>query len=50
MNKKSIITLDIGGTKVNFGRFKNGQIEANKSQLFCADQSVEIILQFLVAM
>ena len=48
MNNFSIVTLDIGGTKVNFGRFRNGEIETSQIMPFCADQDVDTILKFLV--
>ncbi|WP_286233905.1 ROK family protein [Thalassotalea sediminis] len=48
MHSFSLVTLDIGGTKVNFGRFRNGIIETNSELPFCAQGSLAEILQFLI--
>lgn len=48
MKSNSIVTLDIGGTKVNFGRFRQGKIEQNCVKLFDAHADASSILSFLV--
>lgn len=48
MKSNSIVTLDVGGTKVNFGRFRQGQIEQNCVKLFDAHADASSILAFLV--
>ncbi|MDO6425541.1 ROK family protein [Thalassotalea sp. 1_MG-2023] len=48
MHPTSLVTLDIGGTKVNFGRFRNGIIEHNQEVPFCAHGSSAQIRQFLI--
>lgn len=48
MQSTSFVTLDIGGTKVNFGRFRDGIIESNQEMPFCAHESSVQIRQFLI--
>ncbi|OKY26762.1 ROK family protein [Thalassotalea sp. PP2-459] len=48
MQPTSFVTLDIGGTKVNFGRFRDGIIEHNQEIPFCAHGSSAQIRQFLI--
>lgn len=48
MKSNSIVTLDIGGTKVNFGRYRQGAIEQNNVKLFDAHADAPSILAFLV--
>ncbi|WP_286271022.1 ROK family protein [Thalassotalea hakodatensis] len=48
MQPTSFVTLDIGGTKVNFGLFRDGIIEHNQEIPFCAHGSSAQIRQFLI--
>lgn len=45
----SIVTLDIGGTKINAGRYQNGAIEVNYLSNFSAQQNEKHILQFIIS-
>lgn len=49
MNSSSIVTLDIGGTKINAGRYQNGIIEVNHIRNFSAHQNEELVLQFIMS-
>jgi len=49
MNSTSIVALDIGGTKINIGRYKNKNIEINQVLAFCAQASADEILTFIIA-
>ncbi|GLX78798.1 sugar kinase [Thalassotalea insulae] len=48
MNTRSIIVLDIGGTKINFGRFQGGMIQQNQILPFPAHASAEEIFAFII--
>ncbi|WP_076416069.1 ROK family protein [Shewanella sp. UCD-KL12] len=48
MSFPSIVTLDIGGTKINAGRYVNGVIEESHSFEFCATKSSEDIEDFII--
>ncbi|MDO6445485.1 ROK family protein [Colwellia sp. 1_MG-2023] len=48
MNSSSIVTLDIGGTTINAGRFQNGIIEEFKVRSFAAHENEAAILAFIV--
>lgn len=48
MSTCSIVTLDIGGTKVNFGRYRQEKIEQNQLKAFNAHASAEDIVTFLI--
>lgn len=45
----SIVSLDIGGTTINAGRYKNGVIEENYLANFSANESESQILSFIIA-
>jgi len=48
MNPYSIVTLDIGGTSINAGRYYQGVIEENIVRSFIADKSEVEILAFII--
>jgi glucokinase len=48
MSFPSIVTLDIGGTKINAGRYVNGVIEQSHSYEFCATSSSDDIERFII--
>lgn len=48
MSFPSIVTLDIGGTKINAGRYVNGVIEDSRSFKFCANANLENIEAFII--
>ncbi len=48
MSFPSIVTLDIGGTKINAGRYVDGIIECSHSFEFCADASLSEIESFII--
>lgn len=49
MQSHSIVTLDIGGTTINAGRYRDGEIEQSRVVNFDAQASSDAILQFLIA-
>lgn len=48
MSFPSIVTLDIGGTKINAGRYVNGVIEQSHAYEFCATSSSDDIERFII--
>jgi glucokinase len=48
MNSSSIVTLDIGGTTINAGRYYQGVIEENIIRSFAANQNEAAILSFII--
>ncbi|WP_064792387.1 ROK family protein [Shewanella woodyi] len=48
MSFPSLVTLDIGGTKINAGRYVNGVIEDSRSFKFCANASLSEIECFII--
>ncbi|MEW6989891.1 ROK family protein [Colwelliaceae bacterium 6441] len=48
MNSSSIVTLDIGGTTINAGRYQNGNIEVSQLFNFSAQENEAEILQFII--
>lgn len=48
MSFPSIVTLDIGGTTINAGRYVNGLIEESRSFEFCATANSEDIEYFII--
>jgi len=48
MNSTSIVALDIGGTNINIGRYKDKNIEINQVLAFCAQGSADEILTFII--
>ncbi len=49
MKTQSLVTIDIGGTKINYGRFRNDVIEINHIVDFCADDNADDILHFIIS-
>lgn len=49
MNYCSIVSLDIGGTTINAGRYRHGVIEVNRLVNFNAHASETEVLQFIIA-
>lgn len=48
MNSSSIVTLDIGGTSINAGRYNNGVIEESIIRDFAANADEAAILAFII--
>ncbi len=48
MNASSIVALDIGGSKINVGKYQDNKIVCNHVSRFCASASAEVILQFII--
>lgn len=48
MNPTSIVTLDIGGTTINAGRYSNGVIEENITRDFASSESEAKVLAFII--
>lgn len=48
MNSTSIVTLDIGGTTINAGRFQNGVIAESNVRSFAAHKDEASILAFII--
>ncbi|PKG85227.1 sugar kinase [Colwellia sp. 75C3] len=49
MKQSSIVVIDLGGTKINVGLYRNGCIEKSFIQLFDASQGVQDSLLFIKA-
>ncbi len=49
MNNSSIVSLDIGGTTINAGRFRDGVIEVNRLVNFNAHASEDEVLKFVIS-
>jgi glucokinase len=49
MKESSIVVIDLGGTKINVGLYRNGCIEKSTVQPFDANQSVQSTLLFIQA-
>ena len=47
MKQTSIVVIDLGGTKINVGLYRDGCIENNTVQPFDASQSVQSTLLFI---
>ncbi|MCP4988046.1 MAG: ROK family protein [Colwellia sp.] len=47
MKQSSIVVIDLGGTKINFGLYRNGSIIENYVQPFNARQTVQDSLMFI---
>lgn len=48
MKTTSIVALDIGGTKINYGLLRAGKVETNHVVEFCAHESEQTILHFII--
>ena len=48
MKSSSIVILDIGGTTINAGRYKNGVIEKNIVRNFSANEDEAAVLAFII--
>ena len=47
MKNSSLVVIDLGGTKINYGRFRGGEIEINFVKPFDAKMSVSASINFI---